>query len=54
MQQLPVSVLLLWGVVAVELREADAARATLGQYLAATQGNPAGEGQAGTGGEYLA
>lgn len=33
--ELPLSVVLLWGVVAVELQASDAARATLGAYIAA-------------------
>jgi hypothetical protein len=42
MQQLPLASVMLWGVVAVELQEADAAREMLGTYLEATQGRPAG------------
>eukprot|EP00879_Flechtneria_rotunda_P017140 GHRR01017951.1.p1 GENE.GHRR01017951.1~~GHRR01017951.1.p1 ORF type:complete len:557 (+),score=208.68 GHRR01017951.1:82-1752(+) len=40
--QLPVAVILLWGVVAVELQAAAAARATLGKYIATKQGAPSG------------
>ncbi|KAF8071363.1 hypothetical protein HT031_001447 [Scenedesmus sp. PABB004] len=35
LEGLPVTVMLLWGVVAVELQEAQAARALLGRYVAA-------------------
>jgi hypothetical protein len=41
-QQLPLTAIMLWGVVAVEFGEADAARDTLGAYLAATGGRPEG------------
>jgi hypothetical protein len=41
-QQLPLTAVMLWGVVAVEFQEAETARATLGAYLAATQGRPEG------------
>ncbi|WIA12476.1 hypothetical protein OEZ85_012511 [Tetradesmus obliquus] len=41
-QQLPLTAIMLWGVVAVEFQEAEAARSTLGAYLEATQGRPEG------------
>jgi hypothetical protein len=46
MQQLPLTCVMLWGVVAVEFQEANAARETLGAYLEATQGRPAGAAHA--------
>jgi hypothetical protein len=53
MHQLPLASVMLWGVVAVEFQEADAARETLGAYLEATQGRPAGAAHAVVGAQMV-